>query len=163
MTYSTTESYTYTTADIEAVVRRFTTDIVMIASSTGAITEAKARDYACDVEALSTRGYLRAVDLSLLSNGVEVRATTYVVNPSAGSLTMARPGGLLWPRVSNPYLQIVLSYTAAYDDAARQLMSGRLRIGWVPTTADTSHSTLSRSGGRDYASNGWGMQRTDFA
>ena len=41
-------------------------------------------------------------------------------------------------------------------------MKGRLKIGWVPTNADTSHTTLARSGGRDYASNGFGMQRKDF-
>jgi hypothetical protein len=42
-------------------------------------------------------------------------------------------------------------------------MKNKLRIGWVPSAADTSHSTLKASGGRDYASNGWGMQRKDFA
>jgi hypothetical protein len=42
MNYSTTETYTYTDADVEAVARRFTADIVMIAQSTGAITEDEA-------------------------------------------------------------------------------------------------------------------------
>ena len=35
-----TQSETYTTADIEAVFRRFTTDLRMIAESSGAMTSA---------------------------------------------------------------------------------------------------------------------------
>ena len=46
-------------ADIETVVRRFKADLVMIAQSTGAFTEAKARDYAHDVEVLAKEGYLK--------------------------------------------------------------------------------------------------------
>ncbi len=90
MTHTTTDTYTYTTSDIETVVRRFTADIVMIAQSSGAITEAKARDYAHDVDALAKKGYLKKVDLTLFSGSTEVRATQYVVNTSAGDLTMSR-------------------------------------------------------------------------
>jgi hypothetical protein len=157
-----TETETYSVTDIEIVMRRFTADIVMIATSSGAITEAEARDYAHDVELLAKAGYLEAVDLTLLSGGVEVRASRYEVNTSAGGLTMSRPGGVLWPRVASAYLRIVLSYTGAYTAAARERMRGRLRIGWVPSSADTSHSGLKRAGGRDYASSGWGLQRRDY-
>jgi hypothetical protein len=166
MSYSHTTTETYTVADIETVARRFTADLVMIAQSSGAIEEAKARDYAHDVEQLAKKGYLRSVDLTLLtggSGGTEVKATTFTVNTIAGGLTMSRPGGVLWPRVANPYLRIVLFYTSAYTDAARENMRSKLRIGWVPSSADTSHSTLKGVGGRDYASNGYGFQRLDFA
>jgi hypothetical protein len=47
---SYSDTYSYTLTDIETVVRRFTADIVMIAQSSGAVSEAKARDYAHDVE-----------------------------------------------------------------------------------------------------------------
>lgn len=156
-----TSTYTYTTTDVQAVVRRFTADIVMIAQSSGALTEAKAREYAHDVEELAKEGYLKLVDLTLLSGSTEVRATQYVVD-TTGSLAMNRPGGVLWPRVSNPSFRIVLSYTPDYDATAREAMRRRLKIGWVPTSADTSHSSLVQSGGREYASNGWGMQRKDY-
>ena len=42
-------------------------------------------------------------------------------------------------------------------------MAAKLKIGWTPTNADTSHSGLAASGGRDYASNSFGMQRKDWA
>ena len=163
MSYAVTETETYTTTDIATVVRRFTADIVMIAQSSRAITEAKARDYAHDVELLAKEGYLKKVDLTLLSAGVEVRACQYVVNTAANDLTMVRPGGVMWPQVANAYLRIVISYTSDYDDAARERMKKKFKVGWSPTNADTSHVGLSRTGGRDYASNGWGLQRQDYA
>ncbi len=161
-TETTTATQTYTIVDIEKVVRRFTADMVMIASSSGAITEAKAREYTHDVEALAKEGFLRKVDITLLSYGKEVRAVTYVVNTSSGELTTSRPGGVKWPRVLYPELRIVLSHTSSYNDEARESMRKHLKVEWVPTLADTSHSTLKQIAGRDYASNGWGMQRTDF-
>ena len=163
MSYTVSKSHTYTVADIEIVVRRFTADIVMIAQSSGAITEAKARDYGYDVELLAKMGYLKEVDLALFSGSVEICATRYVVDVSAGSLAMSRPGGVMWPRVHNPYLRIVLYFTDSYDSAAREAMKSKLKTPWSLTDADTSHIGLTRAGGRDYASNGWGMQRKDFA
>ncbi len=160
-TYSASETYTHT--DIATVMRRFTADIVMIAQSSGAITEQEARDYAHDAEVLAKNGYLKKVDVTLLNAGVEVCATQYTANPSSGDLTMSRPGGVRWPRVNSPYLRIILSYTSAYDAAAKEAMGIKLKINWTPTIEDLSHSSLKSSGNRDYAKNGWGMQRQDFA
>ena len=162
-TVDETQSFTYTITDIETVMRRFTADIVMIAQSSGAITEAEARDYAHDIEALAKKGYLKKVDLTLFSGTVEIRATQYVVDSSAGDLAMSRPGGVMWPRVHDPHLRVVLTHTDNYDAAAKETMKNKLRIYWTPTNADTSHSRLTQSGGRSYASNGWGMQRRDYA
>ena len=162
MTYTTTDTYSYTISDIATVVRRFTADLVMIAQSSGAITEEKARDYAHDVELLAKEGYLRMVDLTLFCGSTEVQAVQYVVNTSAGDLEMSRPGGVLWPRVENSDFRIILSYTDTYDATARVATESSLKCKWVPTNADTDHHSLIQSGGRTYASNGWGMQRKDF-
>jgi hypothetical protein len=163
MTYSTTGTYSYTYSDIETVVRRFAADILMIAQSSAAITEAEAREYAHDVEALAKKDYLKRVDVTLMSGTTEICATQYVVNTSSGELTMSRPGGVLWPRIANARLRIILYYTDDYDAAAKEAMRGNLIINWTPTNADTSHSTLKPSGGRDYVSNGWGLERKDYA
>lgn len=160
-TYSATE--TYTTADIEVVMRRVTADLVMIAASTGAVTEEKARDWAHDVEVLAKNGYLRMVDLTLSSFGIEQKATRFIANSESGELTMSRPGGVRWPRLDNPDLRIILFYTDAYDSAAREKMRSKLRISWCSTDADTSHSSLKSNAGRDYVSNGYGMQRKDYS
>lgn len=163
MSYTETTSYTYTVADIETVMRRFSADIVMIAQSSGAITEEKAREYAYDAEMLAKNDYLKKVDVTLLGGGVEQRAACYDVNTASGDLATSRPGGVLWPRVPNAYLRIILSYTDVYTTVAREKMRGKLKIAWTPTSVDTSHATLSSSGGRDYVSNGWGLQRRDYA
>lgn len=163
MSYSSTTTQTYSVTDIETVMRRVTADIVMIASSTGAVSEEKAREWAHDVEILAKNGYLKAVDLTLFSGNNEVKAARYDINTESGSLTTSRPGGVLWPRVNLPYLQIILIYTPEYNDLARSKLKEKLRISWVPSNADTSHSTLKSTSGRNYVSNAYGMQRKDFS
>ncbi|MFZ5619320.1 MAG: hypothetical protein ACOZAA_18565 [Pseudomonadota bacterium] len=163
MSQTRTATATYTVVDIENVVRRVKADLVMIADSTGAWTAAKAADYAHDIEVLAKAGYLKWVDLTLLSNGVEVKAVRFEVDTDAGSLTTSRPGGVLWPKVSGAHLRIVLSYTDAYTSEAREATKGKLKIGWVTSYDDTSHASLMSSGGRNYASNAYGMQRKDWA
>jgi hypothetical protein len=164
-TSSITVTNTYTAADIENVVRRVTADLKMIAQSSGAITEADAKAYGEDIELLAKKGYLYSVDVTLLRGGqfgVEEKAVRYTVNTSAGDLTSSRPGGTLWPRVTNPFLRIVLSYTLSYDAAAKAALQPKLNISWTPTSADISHSSLTQNGARDYASNAWAMQRKDY-
>lgn len=102
MSQTATATATYTTTDIEKVVRRVTTDLVMIAESSGAITADKAGDYGYDIELLAKNGYLKNVDVTLLSAGVEKRAVRYEVNIASGSLTSSRPGGVMWPKVDLP-------------------------------------------------------------
>lgn len=162
---SRTRSASFTSIDVAAAVRRMEADMVMIAQSTDAITEAKARDWAHDVEALAQAGYLQSVDLTLLEGGqygVERKAVKYYVNLEAGGLVTSRPGGVLWPRVNDPYLRIVLRYTSGYSATAKAQMKSRLKIDWSPTTADTRHLALSQTGSRNYVSGVYGLQRSDF-
>ncbi|MGU9936078.1 hypothetical protein ACRXFR_21510 [Enterobacter asburiae] len=161
MSYSSTETSTYTTTDVEAVMRRITADLVMIAASTGAITESNAREYAHDIELLAKNGYLDYVDVTLISNGVEQKATRFHVNES-GELANDRPGDARWPRIQGAYLRIAVNNLSTYDQAARQKLSGKMKISWSPCSDDISHSGLTQRGGREYSSNGYGMQRKDY-
>ena len=163
MSQTKTASATYTVVDIENVVRRVKADLIMIADSTGGWTPDEARDYTHDIEALAKAEYLKHVDVTLLSGGIETRATRFQVNTEAGKLTSSRPGGVLWPKVPNPYLRIILSHTNDYTGAAREAMKNKLKINWMPTSADTSHAGLTATGERDYASNNYGIQRKDWA
>jgi hypothetical protein len=159
---SQTRTATYTVVDIENVVRRVKADLIMIADSTGGWTLETTGQYAHDIEILAKAGYLAYVDVTLFSNGIEVKATRFHVDTDAGGLTSSRPGGVLWPRVPGPYLRIVLGYTSAYTPTVKEAFKVKLKINWTPIDADMSHSNLKSSGGRDYASNGYGMQRKDW-
>lgn len=161
MTSTATQTSTYTTTDIEAVVRRITADLLMIASSSGAVTEAKAREWGHDIEALAKNGYLKYVDLTLLSNGVEHKAARFYVNES-GALANQRPGNALWPKLPSPRLRIVLCHNDNYDTQAREKMAGKMKISWTSNYEDITHSQLNQSGGREYSSNGYGMERKDY-
>ena len=160
--YTGSGSATYSDIDVEKVVRRFTADMIMLAQSTAGATEAKVREWGHDVEVLAKRKYLKSVDITLLSDGVEQQAVKYTINEEAGGLESSRPGGLNWPRVSNPRLRITLSYTSSYTESARTNLASSLNINWQPSYEDTSHSSLAQSGGRDYASKSFGLQRKDF-
>ncbi|MDD2134611.1 hypothetical protein [Pseudomonas kurunegalensis] len=161
MTSTATQTTTYTVTDIKAVVRRITADILMIASSSEAVTEERAKDWAHDIDLLAQNGYLKFVDLTLFSNDNEEKATRFYVNES-GSLSNQRPGDARWPKVSGARLRIVLSYTDSYTEQARQKMSGKLKRNWTTNYDDISHPTLTQSGGREYSSNGYGMERKDY-
>jgi hypothetical protein len=65
--------------------------------------------------------------------------------------------------VAGAYLRLVLRYSSTYTADARAAIKSQLKIDWSPTDADTSHSSLNRAGGRDYASNTFGMPRKDWA
>lgn len=160
---TTTTTDTYTTTDVENVVRRFRADLKMIADSTGAITTDEVTEYAHDVELLAKKGYLASVDVTLLNLGTEVRAACYTIDTDAGGLVSSRPGDAMWPRVTFPKLRIVLSYAPAYDAEARQATRGRLSISWTPSYDDTSHASLNAGGGRDYVSGSYAFSRKDWS
>ena len=113
------------------------------------------------------RGYLKWADVTLLDQyGREVRAVRYTVNTAAGELTPSRVGGVLWPKTPDGSVRVILSYTDEWDSLSAD---GRSRIGnalkgsWVPSYADTSHSTLTSGAGRAFVSNSYGIQRQDYS
>lgn len=154
-----TETETYTETDIEIVVRRFQADLIMIAQSSRAITEDKARDYAHDVEVFAKHECLDGVDITLFSGAQEIEKARYTVDTNTRNLAMERPGGVMWRHVPNAIFRIVLIGPKNYDKARLQ---NRLKINWSPTDADIYHSSLNPISERYYVSNGWTLHREDF-
>lgn len=161
--YSSTETSTYTVADVEKVVRSIKADLMMIADRTKAMTEDRAKEYAHDIELLAKQGYLTKVDVTLMSSAeVEIAAAKYQFQ-NEGASGAERPGGVLWPATPTGRIRIVMSHSDAYYAESDRVSKLPLKISWVPTTADISHSSLSAKGGRGYSSNGFGANRKDFA
>lgn len=161
-TSSSTKTFTYTNEDVSKVVRRFTTDLQMIADSTKTITQEKAKDYGADMEYLAQRGFLKMVDVTLLSGSTEIKAVQYAVEIGNKDLTSSRPGDVLWPVVKDATLRVIVTYTKDYTAEQKEKHKLSLQINWTPTDESTDHISLKQSGGRDYSSSAFGVTRKDF-
>lgn len=161
-TYTSTSTSTYTVADVESVMRSVKADMIMIAGATKAMTEESAAGYAHDIEALAKKGYLEFVDVTLLKNGIELKAVRYDFLTEGASGT-SRPGGVLWPytpKSEGGHIRIHLRYTHEGTADARAKLP--LKMSWVPSSDNISHQQLSSTTGRGYSSNGFGTNRKDF-
>lgn len=160
-TYSSTS--TYTVADVEKVMRSVKADLIMIASTTKAMAESDAVNYAHDIEVLAKKNHLEYVDVTLMNGSAEVRAIKYEFQ-TEGAMGMERPGGVLWPLTPKDRggrIRIHLRYSDSSSAEKRAELS--LRTAWVTASTDTSHKDLTSSVGRGYSSNGFGTNRKDFS
>ena len=113
MSYTETESQTYTIADIGKVIDSFAADLDMNAQSTGLLSRDTVRRYASDVKTMAQSGYLQEANIVLHNrDGVVIRAAKYEV--IMGTVAAAqRPGNNLWPRTTGGDLSVVVRYTQA--------------------------------------------------
>src|SRR5260221_1120910 len=160
MTHSASATQTYSTADVENVVRNFAADLRMIAESSGTWNREKVENYVSDVNTLAKKAYVKFVDVTLLSHGADIKAARYIVNENSGELTASRPGGVLWPRVTGATLRIVIGPTEKWNVAPPD--RGELNMFWTSTSDDISHSGLQVGGGCNFTSNAYGFERKDY-
>lgn len=160
MSYTATATDTYSTVDVENVVRHFAADLRMIAESSGTWSRSEVENYVADITYMAKKKYLTFVDLTLLNAGVEIRAVRYSVNENSGELTSSRPGGVLWPRVTGATLRIVIGPTQKWETEPPDRT--QFRIAWSSTSTDLSHSGLKATDGRNFTSNAFGFQRKDY-
>jgi hypothetical protein len=143
-------------------MRSIKADLVMIAGSTKAMTEDKAKDYAHDIELLAKNNYLTTVDVTLMFSGSEIMAAKYHFQAEDASST-ERPGGVLWPETPSGQIRVVVYHSDVYYAQQEKVAKLPMKLSWEPTSVDTNHSGLSASGGRGYSSNGFGANRKDFS
>lgn len=160
MTQTATATTTYSTADVENVVKNFSADLRMIAESSGTWSRDKVNEYVADIQYMAKNKYLKFVDVTLLHQGIEQRAARYLVNENSGEITASRPGGVMWPRLISATLRIVVQNTAKWKDEPPDRT--RFKLAWQPTSDDISHSTLKSEVGRAFTSNAYGFERKDF-
>lgn len=160
-TYSSTS--TYTVADVEKVMRSVKADLIIIATTTKAMTEDEAVNYAHDIEILAKKNYLKYADVTLMNGTSEVRAVRYEFQ-TEGATGTARPGGVIWPltpQARGGRIRIHLRYTDSSSAEKRAELP--LKMSWVPASSDVSHKDLTSAAGRGYSSNGFGTNRKDFS
>lgn len=166
MSASVTDSHTYTAADIVKVADRFAADLAMIAQSTQEMSSVEVSEYVSDIKELAKARYLERISVVLFDgNRNEVRARRYEVSTNAELWSSDRPGDNLWPQVVGGSLEVIVSYSAAWralSDSAKANFKAGLKIPWSPSSVDVGFPGLTGTLGRRYASNAYGMQRTDF-
>ena len=167
MSYTTTHSATYSAVDIENVFKSFKQELMMIAQSSTAMTITQAEACGYDAEYLAKNKYLKSVDITLFdANGEEAKAVSYTVNEAAGDLTTSRVGGVMWPKTTGGSIRLLLFYTPLWyslSSEAQARVEKALKQTWTLSDADYSHSTLKATGGRDFVSNSYGVERRDYS
>lgn len=166
MTDSGSYTSTYSASDVIKVADRFAADLVMLSQSTGLLESARASGIIEDIKLMAKRDYIERISVVLFDAvGDEIRARKYVVSKDASLWTSDRPGDNLWPSTPGGDLSVILHYTDTWrnlGDAAQADFQKGLQRPWGPSDVDTSFPGLSGKQGRRYASNAFGLQRTDF-
>jgi Bacterial HORMA domain family 1 len=160
MSDTATVSETYSVADVENVVRNLSSDLKMIAESSGTWSRSLVEQYLADVTIMAKKKYLNYVDVTLMYQGLEIKAARYTVNENSGELSSSRPGGVMWPRHSSANLRLVLGMTSKWESEPPD--QSQFNISWTTTGMDVSHSGLKSSDGRNFTSNAYGLQRRDY-
>ena len=161
-TYTRATTNTYTTTDVEDVLRKMRADFNMIGQSTGAISASKIDDYMHDISLLAVNGFLRKVDITQLKYGIEYKAVQYTFQQIESPRDTDYPGGVVWPADPFSDIRVILSYDDSYTPQQIEKLKEQLVIPWVPVDVDLDHSTLTHSGGREFTSNNFAAIRKDF-
>jgi hypothetical protein len=166
MSYTESQTVTYTIADIGKVIDCFGADLDMISQSTGLLTRELVKQYTADVKAMAQNGYLLEANIVLRNSaGVIIRAAKYEVSANASSLTSSRPGNSRWPPTTAGELSVEVRYSQNWRDLTdlqRTLFKGSLSPNWTASSTDLSFPALARSTDRSYVSNGWGVTKSVF-
>jgi hypothetical protein len=167
MSFTESQTQTYTILDIAKVIDCIAADLDMTAQSTGLLTHEQVKKYSADVKALAQNGYLLEANIVLQdSSGEVLRAAKYEVSTNASTLTAHRPGNNLWPRTPFGSLNVVVRYSQKWRDLTewhRAAFMKALSTGWTTSNTDLSFPSLTRSSDRNYVSNGWGVTKSVYA
>jgi hypothetical protein len=166
MSYTESQTVTYTIADIGKVIDCFAADLDMTSQSTGLLTRDLVKQYASDVKAMAQSGYLLEANIVLKdSTGQVIRAAKYEVATDATSLTASRPGNSRWPATPTGDLSVVVRNSQKWRDLTdpqREAFRRTMSTSWTTSNTDLSFPALTRSADRNYISNGWGVTKSIF-
>ena len=168
MTVTATRTNTFTVVDVRKVIDNFAADYSMIGQSTGLRSRGIVDRDVTDLKVFAESKYLLALYLLLKdANGVELRGARYQVSESATGWQSQRPGNNLWPKTAGGSLSIVATLSNAWwilSEADRDAFKKRngMEGRWGTSSVDTSFSSLSTVQAQRYASNGYGLERTNY-
>ncbi|MBL9080890.1 MAG: hypothetical protein JNK76_03740 [Planctomycetales bacterium] len=168
MSTSLTRTTTFTASDIRKVVDNFAADFSMMGQATGLKTREQIASTVGDLKIFAETGFLTEVTVILKdANGKQIRGAIYKVSESAVGWQSDRPGGNLWPRTPGGALKVVATvkdswFSKTPEQKTAFAQAYGLTGTWPLTDEDTSLSGLTASYAQKYASNGYGMERTNY-
>lgn len=157
---TSTRTSTYTKTDIRKVFECFHADLSMLAQRTGTMCKSEVDNIAHDVLIFAEYKCLSVVHIQLRDSGGNlINAHEYKPNERMYR-NSARPGGNSWPHDPTGNLAVILSYS---DGEIVEQIKKLLRITWSPTNFSTDYSRMKTLEPRQYASNGYGLERITYA
>lgn len=168
MSYGTqTITATYTKVDIRKVFEAVEAELRMAVTRTELKSESWATDVAHDLRHFAEHAALHRAHLILSdATGSPTRALVFSPTDAAAGWVDERPRANRWPREPSGSMQIVVEYTAAFNalpvEKKAEVKAG-CRLTWGPSNADTSHAGLRAARSQRHASNGYGVETTDYA
>jgi len=163
-----TATKTATVVDIRKTFEGFAADLSMIARRTGKWSPEYVEQVFHDIVQLAEGKYLKTVDIILLNQADKpLQATRFTVNADGKAISGDKAGGNAWSELSEAKLTVALSYTALWttlgeNGRAAYVKEKAFKIGWVPSSIDTSYRHLKRLAGQLYASSGYELQKDNF-
>jgi hypothetical protein len=165
-----TQTNTYTVTDIKKTFENCEADIRTIARRTGKWSQDYADNIMHDIIKLAENKYLDKVSIALKRNsdGHTIRAAEFKVNEDGNKTDSDRAGqNNDWENINDTYLNVYLSYTSKWRLLSEQqkkdfYTANDFKIGWTPTSDDTTFSHLSSSNAQLYASKGYELQKTNY-
>ncbi len=152
---------TYTRTDIRKVFENFQADLRMLAVRTQAMELDHAEKCAYDVCLMAQEQCLTRVHLQLYDATENLtKVHRYSVKEDIVSES-ERPGDNRWPCLPDGSLCVIVEYSDR-QTAEELKSSGKLKLGWSPSSLSTDYSEMQNDDGRLYSSSTYGLRRDTF-
>jgi hypothetical protein len=165
MTQTITKQYTYTVADVSKAFESFRSDLRLFSATSG-VEEELVDARADDVLAFARAKYLTGVHVRLHdAAGGLIRAARYTVSENASGWKSEMPGDNFWPSMKGGRINIVVTFNDTWhsmSESSKQKFRDSLSRPWGPSDADLSYNDMEVEGSRNYASNAYGLQHTNY-
>lgn len=168
MSYGTqTITATYTRVDIRKVFEAVEAELRMAVTRTEIKSASWATEMAHDLRHFAENGALHRAHLILSDAlGREIRALVFSPTDAALGWVDERPKANRWPSLPSGTMQVVVEYTATFKalpESKKMAIKSGCLLTWGPSGIDISHAGLRATRSQQHASNGYGVDSTDYA
>lgn len=165
---TSTNTSTFTVADIKKAFEGFEAEIRMIARETGKWSMTHVDNLFHDVRKWAEEEYISVVDVALMKDkDTVVKARKYTINSNGTATSSARAGESNWPDTADTYLKTIINFKQNWLDLTEEQREkfkteNNFKLKWGPCSIDNSFPHLTKSKGQLFASKGYELQQESF-